>query len=216
VSTALPNYLLAKSYPKEKFPQQPPDYALLLQHSRDVAQACTALVEVIGQLVLERTGLTQTDLEAFKKAMAAVGWFEDLGKANSHFQAMVTTAPQLIQLLRHETLSGLLLWQIGELRAWLEPALGEWFIPALWAAMGHHRKFARDTQASEAQALTVWLNHPDFRQMLVELGERLELKTDPPAFSEPLIVAPDNRNRDNRNPKCGFSTVRPAGPERRF
>jgi CRISPR-associated endonuclease/helicase Cas3 len=193
VSTALPNYLLAKSYPKEKFPQQPPDYALLIQHSRDVAQACTALVEVIGQLVLERTGLTQTDLEAFKKAMAAVGWFEDLGKANSHFQEMVTTAPQLIQLLRHETLSGLLLWR-REMRKWLKPALGEWFIPALWAAMGHHRKFARDTQASEAPALTVWLNHPDFRQMLVELGERLELKTPPPTFSAPLIIAPDNRN----------------------
>jgi len=193
VSTALPNYLLAKSYPKEKFPQQPPDYALLIQHSRDVAQACTALVEVIGQLVLERTGLTQTDLEAFKKAMAAVGWFEDLGKANSHFQEMVTTAPQLIQLLRHETLSGLLLWQNENLRAWLEPALGDWFVPALWAAMGHHRKFDCDTQASNAPALTVWLNHPDFRKMLAELGECLGLES-PPTFPEALTIAPDNRN----------------------
>ncbi len=194
MSTALPKYLLAKSYPQTQFPHQPPDYALLLQHNRDVAQACTTLVEVIGQIVLERTGLTETDVEAFKKAMAAVGWFEDLGKANSHFQAMVTKAPQLIQLLRHETLSGLLLWQNKTLRAWLEPALGEWFVPALWAAMGHHRKLDRDIQASEAPALTVWLHHPDFRQMLVELGASLGLETPCPTFSAPLIVASDNRN----------------------
>ncbi|WP_058866203.1 CRISPR-associated helicase Cas3' [Chloracidobacterium thermophilum] len=194
MNTELPKYLLAKSYPQDRFPHQPPDYALLLQHNRDVAQACTALVEVIGQLVLERTGLTGTDIEAFKKAMAAVGWFEDLGKANSHFQKMVTGAPQLIQLLRHETLSGLLLWQNEELRQWLEPALGDWFVPALWAAMGHHRKFDGDTQASEAPALTIWLNHPDFRQMLLELGKSLGMQTLPPTFSAPLIIAPDNRN----------------------
>jgi CRISPR-associated endonuclease/helicase Cas3 len=37
--------LLAKSYDRGKYGESPPDYALLRQHSRDVAEACDALAK---------------------------------------------------------------------------------------------------------------------------------------------------------------------------
>lgn len=38
-----PKRLFAKSYDFNNYKDGPPDYALLLQHSRDVAEACKAL-----------------------------------------------------------------------------------------------------------------------------------------------------------------------------
>lgn len=35
--------LLAKSYDRDRYPNEPPDYALLRQHSRDVAAACNIM-----------------------------------------------------------------------------------------------------------------------------------------------------------------------------
>ncbi len=183
--------LLAKSYPTGKHPGGPPDYALLTQHSRDVAEACAALVNVVGRIVLQRAGIG-VDFDEFQKVMRAVGWFEDLGKANSHFQDMVTVAPQIQQLLRHETISGMLLWQDERLRKWIEPALGEWFIPALWAAMGHHRKFDRDTKANTTPSLDVYLNHPDFAAILDGLGHDLGLPPSP-HLTRKTVIAADTR-----------------------
>ena len=49
--------LLAKSYNKTNYPNYPPDYALLTQHSRDVAEACSTLADVVGKIGLRLTSL---------------------------------------------------------------------------------------------------------------------------------------------------------------
>ncbi|MFQ3591310.1 MAG: CRISPR-associated helicase Cas3' [Chloracidobacterium sp.] len=190
--TKHPRHLLAKSYSTQKYPQIPPDYALLTQHSRDVAEACAALTRVIGP-VIEEYANVQLGADDFTRAGKATGWVEDLGKANSHFQDMLAGQPQIKQLLRHEIISGLLLWQNQPLRQWIEPSLGEWFIPALWAAMGHHLRFDRDTRAdSNCPSLTVFLAHKDFKSILGELGSDLALTEPPPDLTD-FTIAADKR-----------------------
>jgi CRISPR-associated endonuclease/helicase Cas3 len=50
--------LLAKSYSREKWPDIPPPFALLTQHSRDVAESALALVDHIGKTALANAGLS--------------------------------------------------------------------------------------------------------------------------------------------------------------
>src|SRR5919112_2399147 len=94
--------LLAKSYRLADYPDAPPDYALLTQHSRDVASACDALTEAVGRVALRNAGLEADKFERFKLALKANGWMQDLGKASSHFQEMVRGASEIRQLVRHE------------------------------------------------------------------------------------------------------------------
>lgn len=50
--------LLAKSYSRSRHGDTPPNYALLTQHSRDVAEACSALAQTIGDLALSNADLS--------------------------------------------------------------------------------------------------------------------------------------------------------------
>ncbi|MCT7961070.1 CRISPR-associated helicase Cas3' [Laspinema sp. D1] len=184
--------LLAKSYDRKQYPEHPPDYALLIQHSRDVAAACKALAQVAGSAAMFNAGLDSERLEQFALTLLANGWIQDLGKANSHFQAMVTDQNNIRQLLRHEVISGLLLFQNKELQDWLSP-LSEIKLMALWGAMGHHRKFDDNTQANPMlPALTVHVTHPDFRAILIEIAADLHLEL-PPEFERDLVIAPHDR-----------------------
>lgn len=188
-----PKRLLAKSYDRTKYGAEPPDYALLLQHSRDVAEACGALADAIGLIALRSCEIDAEDFDRFRRSLKANGWIQDLGKANSHFQTMVTTEPQIIQLVRHETVSGMLMWFEPRLRQWLEP-LFKILLISLWGAMGHHRKFDEATVPAEQRppALTVHLSHDDFKAILQEIATDLQLDT-PPVFDRDLIIARDNR-----------------------
>lgn len=179
--------LLAKSYSRKEHPNQPPDYALLTQHSRDVAEACRALVKVAGQAALINTGLDIALLEHFKLTLLANGWIQDLGKSNSHFQAMVTGQSEIIQLIRHEVVSGLLLLLDESMCDWLMP-LGDAKLLAIWGAMGHHRKFDEQTSPKQSLALTVHVTHDDFRIILAEMAQDLNLAA-PPIFERDLIIA---------------------------
>ncbi len=167
--------LLAKSYNKTKYPNYPPDYALLTQHSRDVAQACSALADVVGKLGLDALGLDEEVFEDFKLGLKANGWLQDVGKANSHFQEMVEGKLDGTQLLRHETISGLLAYKEDlPLRNWLTQKFSEKsLLTIIWAAMGHHRKFDKSTQPKQALRLTVDTLHPDFKQILKEMSQDL-------------------------------------------
>ncbi|HAX75934.1 MAG TPA: CRISPR-associated helicase Cas3' [Cyanobacteria bacterium UBA11372] len=174
--------LLAKSYDR-KIHNQPPDYALLIQHSRDVAAACKALAKVTGSVALFNAGLEAEILHRFGKTLLLNGWSQDLGKGNSHFQSMVTNQTGFIQLLRHEVISGLLLFLNEPLQDWQEP-LKDIKLIALWGAMGHHRKFDYQTHPNAmVPPLTVHLAHPDFNAILTEMGQDLELG-DPPKFEQ--------------------------------
>ena len=182
--------LLAKSYDRFKDPD-PPDYALLVQHSRDVAVACKALAQMTGIIALQNAGLNIEKLPEFERTLLANGWIQDLGKANSHFQEMVTTQNGMKQLIRHETLSGILTFLDERFYDWLKP-LGESKLIAIWGAIGHHRKFNEDTSPNQVTALTVYLTHPDFRLILEEMASDLALES-PPKFHRDLEIAHNKR-----------------------
>jgi CRISPR-associated endonuclease/helicase Cas3 len=120
-------------------------------------------------------------------------WLQDLGKANSHFLAMLEGNPVFTQILRHEAISGLIVMQTP-IRSWLIEQGYELdtLFPALWSAVGHHRKFGGSDSAGHgyltprtAPPADVYLDHPDFRAILSEMANRLRIKppnTFPPAF----------------------------------
>jgi CRISPR-associated endonuclease/helicase Cas3 len=187
--------LLAKSYNREKYPSMPPEYALLTQHSRDVAEACRVLSKREGRqaLLMADLGeyLEESLFTCFSRTLTANGWIQDVGKANSHFQAMVSGKPEAFQLLRHEAISGLLFWQEERLREWLKP-LGDDFLLSLWGAIGHHRKFDKSTQPRQVTALQLHLKHPDIAKILTEMSIDLRLES-PPIFVEDIVVGVDSQ-----------------------
>lgn len=188
--------LLAKSYDRDKY-AEPPDYALLVQHSRDVAAACKALVKMTGAIALHNAGLSTEKFAEFECALLANGWIQDLGKANSHFQEMVLSQNGLLQLIRHETLSGILTFLDERFCEWLKP-LGELKVIAIWGAIGHHRKFHEATAPNQVSAITVYLRNPEFRGILEEMAADLSL--DPaPKFDRDLLVGCTSRDA------CDFS-----------
>jgi CRISPR-associated endonuclease/helicase Cas3 len=185
--------LLAKSYDQQKHGKTPPDYALLTQHSRDVATACDALARAVGSIALSKAGLGPALFEQFCLTLRTNGWIQDLGKASSHFQEMVTNSPQTKQLLRHETISGLLIWLDDRLRQWLSP-LSEILLIAVWGAMGHHRKFDERTTPEQSSPLTVHVAHSDFVEILTEMSADLGLDA-PPRFDHDLVIARTSKDR---------------------
>lgn len=188
--------LLAKSYCRERYPDAPPDYALLTQHSRDVAEACDTLAREIGRLTLLNAGLSEDAFESFRLQLRANGWIQDLGKVSSHFQQMVSGSPQIKQLLRHETISGLLMFSDSlPFRKWLgERFADEVLLTCLWSAMGHHRKFDKLTKPELTLALTATVSHSDFKTILREMGEDLRLSS-PPTLDHDLIIAQTHRDQ---------------------
>lgn len=183
--------LLAKSYDRDKHGYSPPDYALLTQHSRDVANACEALAFAVGHTAMHNAGLDPSEFEKFRLTLRANGWIQDLGKANSHFQQMVSGDPQIRQLVRHETISGMLMLLDERFRKWLSP-LSETILASVWGAMGHHRKFDESTSPEQTKALTVHVAHEDFSQILADMNENLGLSA-PPQFERDLVIARDWR-----------------------
>jgi len=171
--------LLAKSYCRRQHPDEPPDYALLVQHSRDVAAACDALADAVGQVALQNAKLFAELFPPYKLALRANGWGQDLGKASSHFQEMVSRPVEFRpQLLRHEAISGLLLhWEGSPLAGWFASLAvpRPLQLAALWGAMGHHRQFDKDTKPSQCEQLTVKITNADFRVILAEMAASLNL-----------------------------------------
>ncbi len=183
--------MLAKSYDRSKYGDSPPDYALLRQHSRDVAEACDALANAIGRIALLNAGIDEDAFSEFRLKLKANGWIQDLGKANSHFQAMVTIKPEIKQLIRHETISGILALLEPRLHKWLSP-LSEKLLPSVWGAMGHHRKFDQRTTPEQVPASTVYLAHSDFADILSDISRDLKIEP-PPVFERDLIIARDRK-----------------------
>lgn len=175
--------LLAKSYSTKDYPHNPPDYALLTQHSRDVAEACCTLAETVGKIALENLDLSEINYEGFREKLKANGWTQDWGKISSQFQTMLSGAPDAFQLLRHETISGFLLLRPDlPFRNWLLEKFSEQdLLMIAWAAMGHHRKFCQDTKpnSNAVETLRVQLLHQDFHMILQEMAQDLGLSKPP-------------------------------------
>ncbi|HEV7747057.1 MAG TPA: CRISPR-associated helicase Cas3' [Pyrinomonadaceae bacterium] len=206
------NRLLAKSYDHKKHPVEPPGYALLVQHSRDVATACDELFRAAGSIALFNAGFDEESLPQFQTALRANGWLQDLGKASNHFQEMVEhPSDSHRQMMRHETISGLLLWS-------RDSPLASWFaelkLPlrllraAWWGAMGHHRKFHEDTKPERCNALTVRVTDEDFRTILIEMSESLTVKP-PDEFKQNVVFAYSRREANAANNEIGaYEAVR--------
>ncbi len=183
--------LLAKSYNFQEFPEKPPDFALLTQHSRDVAEACQALSDCIGILCLRNAAVTQFTGSDLLLALKTNGWLQDLGKSNSHFQTMLRN-PGFVQLLRHEVISGLLAWN-EPLRFCLSEISQPLLLSAIWGAMGHHRKFECGVKPNNVENLQVFTTHADFIQILSDMKNDLSLSSKA-CFSRDLIVGARTRN----------------------
>jgi CRISPR-associated endonuclease/helicase Cas3 len=178
--------LLAKSYDAKKY-SEPPAYALLTQHSRDVAAACKALAEISGRIALRNAEMAN-EWDDFEQILRTVGWLEDLGKSSSHFQEMLANNDG-IQLIRHETISGLLACLDDQFQSWLKP-LGKSRIVAIWGAMGHHRKFDASTKPNHVQPLVLYISQSDnldFNAILEEMATDLGLGK-PPQFGRNLVI----------------------------
>lgn len=188
--------LLAKSYDRKDFKHGPPDFALLTQHSRDVAAACRALADVIGPGALEAAALDAGELERFATTLRLCGWMQDVGKANSDFQAMVHDQPQIEQLVRHETISGFLVWLDPAIRRWLAP-MEEVLMVATWGALGHHRKFDEQACMNQGAALTVHAAHEDFATLLRDMAADLGLPA-PPRFERDFTIGRSRRDGADR------------------
>lgn len=186
------NRLLAKSYNREKHGDSPPDYALLTQHSLDVATACNALAFSVGRVALLNAGLDEGNFDNFRMSLRLNGWMQDLGKASSHFQEMVGGQQRIRQLVRHETISGMLVWLIPRLREWLSPLPELTFAMSVWGAMGHHRKFDEGTSPENCLPLTVKTAHQDFATILAEMSRDLGLGA-PPLFEQDVVIAQNNK-----------------------
>jgi len=175
-----PQRLLAKSYDKDEHPSGPPGFALLLEHTCDVADAGEALLHVLGDHVLDVAGLPASESESgrFRQAVRLNTLIQDLGKANDQFHEMVWHSPEIVQLLRHETISGLIA-SLPEMQQWLggEFDLGVLF-PALWGAVGHHRKFSeRHWRPKLSEKVKVYIGHEDFKEILKLMADRLCIRS---------------------------------------
>ncbi len=202
--------LLAKSYKKEIYPNNPPNYALLTQHSRDVAEACAALSDVVGRIGLECLGLDKELFEQFKLELTANGWLQDTGKATSQFDEMLSGIGGT-QLLRHETISGLLAFSKNlPLREWfLQKFTLRSLLTIIWAAMGHHRKFDKGTAPKQALRTNVYVSHPDFKQILDDMGQDLKLGN-APEFEKDIVITPNHREVGEINAQLDLRDLQEA------
>lgn len=131
--TLRPKLLLAKSMGKPWRGSY-----TLTGHTASVLDAVTALVDELGDRLVEQFGLCH-QREKLRATARLAAFLHDLGKANDHFQAVVRKLKNPIehpQIMRHEALSVLLAWDLKE---WLATGKGD-VMSAISAAGGHHLK----------------------------------------------------------------------------
>jgi CRISPR-associated endonuclease/helicase Cas3 len=107
-------------------------------HTASVLDAVTALVDELGDRLVEQFGLCH-QREELRATARLAAFLHDLGKANDHFQAVVRKLKNPMehpQIMRHEALSVLLAW---DLKDWLATGKGD-VMSAITAAGGHHLK----------------------------------------------------------------------------
>ncbi len=196
--------LLAKSFAGGG---NPPHHALLTNHTREVADSGDALLEILGQRVIENAGLPNSLVKPLTDAARLSFWLHDLGKANSHFLGMIEGQPDTVQILRHETISGLIAMR-EPIRSWLGSHYElDMLFPALWAAVGHHRKFSADFLSPRTSpSMIVHLGHKDFKSILGNMAQRLGLDIHAlGTLSSELTIG------SGRGIKCDISAAKAVG-----
>lgn len=155
----------------------PPGHALLPGHLWDVYESAAQLVSETGNAQLEALGLKpEVYGERLRRVVLLASALHDLGKANDHFQGMITGRRDTRvnpQGLRHEWVSVLMM---ESLRDWLSAAIGSEidFAIAEWAIGGHHPSADPDSpprtgRDGSGTDIVLHLAHEDFRASLRQI-----------------------------------------------
>lgn len=162
-----PNRLLAKSCDD---PEHPRGVSTLSGHTASVLAAASELLGLRAEASLQAVGLPASLKDRLARVVLVSALIHDLGKASSHFQAMLRHEGDG-QLVRHEAVSAWLAWQ-EPLHTWLASALldpGD-FPLVLAVVAGHHRKFearaVANADAGLGTVMAVWIGHEDVAEML--------------------------------------------------
>ena len=183
----MPDRLWAKSW-NESEDGPPPKYVYLPGHLSEVLTAADQVLAATAEDQLRAFGLNPTGwIDRFRRVVRLAAALHDLGKANDHFQGMVTKNPIRTgkhQGLRHEWVTWLIV-QRDDVRNWLSPALGldncdaNW-TAMLWAVTGHHPAFRRPSPPTEipnggGSEMLLQVGHADFRKCMNWLAKTFDL-----------------------------------------
>ena len=182
------NKLWAKSKAKN---EEERESMFLHKHLEDVYESACRVLDATAVDQLKALGLPVADyLERFKRCVKLAAACHDLGKANDHFQGMITgkrdvrTNPQGV---RHEWISVLML---ESMRDWLLPAVHGSeadFAIVEWAIGGHHPAYDRESPPRRCppgagNTLKPGTDHPQFAEILEWLRTIFSLAKEKPAL----------------------------------
>lgn len=194
--------LWAKSWDEQR-DGPPPRHVLLPDHLSDAHSAAVRVMDATGKDQLRAVGL-QPDVwrERARRIVLLAAAVHDLGKANNHFQGMVTKNRDVRvypQGLRHEWISLLLLQQ---LREWLMPVVNgseDDFALVEWAVAGHHPAHnhpnpPRLNPPGAGTEIRLLTDFDDFNVALCNLRTFFDLSDDPPQIAPVslALVGPEN------------------------
>ena len=185
------DWLLAKSLKPVDDPAHPPTATTYTGHTVAVVTAALVLLTHRGAAALKAAGLPPDLLDRLRRIVLLAALIHDLGKASSHFQALVRKQGTG-QLVRHEAVSAWLAWR-EPLRTWLAGGLTkpEDISIAIAAAAGHHRKFsinAVDTTHGLGESMLVHAGHQDVAGLLRYAAKILEREAPPELIDCDLVV----------------------------
>ncbi len=155
-----------------------PSSIYLPNHLFDVVKCAVAILAATRDHQLRAFGLSSQKYgDRFSKLVLIAAACHDLGKANNHFQDLVSANGKKKvskQAIRHEWLSWYLLQQ-PEMRSWIQSCLtsGEieidWSI-ILWSITGHHPAYGREIpserQNGSLDSIQMLCGHSDYRDSL--------------------------------------------------
>jgi len=185
------DWLLAKSLKPGDDPAHPPTATTYTGHTVAVVTAALVLLTHRGAAALKAAGLPPDLLDRLRRIVLLAALIHDLGKASSHFQALVRKQGKG-QLIRHEAVSAWLAWR-EPLRSWLASGLldSDDLPIAIAAAAGHHRKFAAnavDTSHGLGESMLVHAGHQDVAGLLRYAVNILKIEPAPTLQDCDIIV----------------------------
>jgi len=179
-------------------PAHPDEACTLEGHSLETLRTGERILDVVATDALVALGLDEAPWgPRLRQAVRRACFSHDLGKANTHFQALVRgggrTSPQAY---RHEQVGMWLLSEEGALANWMLGDAEEPVRLAILCAVGaHHLKF--DTarleygQPPAPASLTILAGHPDFAATLTAGSVALGLG-EPPSLSDSTVRSSDD------------------------